>query len=370
VNRPSSRAGSDRWVLVTDGGHGASRDCVAAVRALHTAGFRAAVTVSRRTPLARPSRYAERWIDVPGVLQPGYRGAIQAEVERHPYVTVLPASEPAFLALTVPTPELVDKAVLYEAARRAGLAVPPWRSCGSPEEIRAAAMEFGYPVVVKPVVRHSAAAFVSDPARLEGAVFAAGPTIVQKYLSDGLRAISGVLRGGRPAAVVHERWLRIWPRRCGLASAAVTTAPDLETEARLLDLLRGYEGIFVAQLAGAHLIDLNLRVGSTHALAVAAGTNLVGIHCDLASGAHAPERPLRSREGVRFRWLEGDLRSLSSAVLAGDEGPVSAGRDFLGLRPSAHGTESLSDPGPMLSRALLAAARAPARLGSRIRGDG
>lgn len=370
MSRATVGAGSDRWVLVTDGGHGASRDCVAAVRALHAAGFRVAVTVSRRTPLARPSRYAERRIDVPGVLEPGFVGAIQAEVERHPYVTVLPASEPALLALPVSTPALVDKAALYEAARRSGLGVPPWRSCGSREELGAAARELGYPVIVKPVVRLSTAVFVSDSTGLDRAAAAGGAMIVQKYLSDGLRAISGVVKGGRLAAVVHERWLRIWPRRCGLASAAVTTAPDLETEARLLDLLAGYEGIFVAQLAGAHLIDLNLRVGSTHALALAAGVNLVGIHCDLAAGAHPPPRPLRSREGVRFRWLEGDLRSVASAVLAGEEGPLTAGRDYLGLRPSAHGTESLRDPGPMLSRILLAAARAPAKLVSRGRTDG
>ena len=126
----------------------ASRDSVAAVRALHAAGFRVAVAVSRRTPLARPSRYAERRIDVPDVLDPGYERAIRAEVERHPYVTVLPASEPALLALSGTAHELVDKASLYEAARRSGLAVPPWRSCGSREEIQAAAREFGYPVIV------------------------------------------------------------------------------------------------------------------------------------------------------------------------------------------------------------------------------
>lgn len=369
MNR-SAIAGSDRWVLVTDGGHGASRDCVGAVRALHTAGFRVAVTVSRRTPLARPSRYAERRIDVPDVQEPGYLGAIQAEVERHPYVTVLPASEAAFLALSISVPDLVDKAALYEAARRSGLAVPPWRSCASREEIRAAAREFGFPVIVKPVVRHSTAAFVSDETGLDRAASAGGAMIVQKYLSDGLRAISGVMQGGRPVAVVHERWLRIWPRRCGLASAAVTTAPDLTTEARLLDMLGGYEGIFVAQLAGDHLIDLNLRVGSTHSLAVAAGVNLVGIHCGLAAGAHAPQRPFRTREGVRFRWLEGDLRSLASAVLAGEEEPVSAGRRFFGLRPSAHGPESLRDPGPMLSRIMLAAARGPSKFVSRVRPGG
>ena len=360
------RYSSDRWVLVTDGGHGGSRDCVAAVRAAEAAGFRTAVTVSRRTPLARPSRYASRRIDVPGVEDPGYAGAIRAELERHPYVTVLPASEAALLALGVTLPDLVDKSTLYDAARRSGLGVPPWRSCADREEMRAAAREFGPPVIVKPVIRNSTAAFVAAEAGLDRLPDADGPMIVQKYLADDLRAVSGVLRGGRLAGIVHERWLRIWPRRCGLASAAITTAPDQETEDRLLEMLREYEGIFCAQLAGAHLIDLNLRVGSTHPLAVAAGVNLVGIHCELAAGAPVPARPRRPREGVRFRWLEGDLRSLASSLLAGEVGPVESGRLFFGLRPSAHGSESIRDPGPMLSRGLLAATRAPSKLLSRV----
>ncbi|CAL9435603.1 ATP-grasp domain-containing protein [Streptomyces sp. R1] len=44
-----------------------------------------------------------------------------------------------------------DKTVMKETLSRAGLRVPRWASCRTEEQILAAAGEFGYPVIVKPV---------------------------------------------------------------------------------------------------------------------------------------------------------------------------------------------------------------------------
>jgi hypothetical protein len=44
-----------------------------------------------------------------------------------------------------------DKTVMKETLSRAGLRVPRWASCRSREQVLAAAEEFGYPVIVKPV---------------------------------------------------------------------------------------------------------------------------------------------------------------------------------------------------------------------------
>ncbi|MEU6535256.1 ATP-grasp domain-containing protein [Streptomyces sp. NPDC047000] len=44
-----------------------------------------------------------------------------------------------------------DKTVMKERVSRAGLRVPRWASCRTEEQILAAAEEFGYPVIVKPV---------------------------------------------------------------------------------------------------------------------------------------------------------------------------------------------------------------------------
>ena len=354
-----------RWVLVTDGERGASRDCVAAVRALEAAGYRAAVTTSHESLLRLPSRYARRRVPVPGVREAGYAEAVRAELSRDCYLTVLPASEDSLVALGGGLPHLIDKARLYEAAERAGIRTPPTRVFSDKEAALAAAGELEYPVVVKPVIRSSPAAFVERPERFEAALSIDGPVVVQRFMTESLRAVGGVIWRGRLVAAVHERWLRIWPLRCGLACAATTVPPDTRLEQRLAELMRGYEGIFCAQLAGPHLIDLNLRIYSSHPLAIAAGLNLVGVWCDLLRGDPAPDLPLRGRAGVFYRWLEADVRHVLTGLRRRDISPLGAVKALRPRRSAAHSTESLTDPGPMISRLLLAAARVPGKLSRR-----
>ena len=171
--------------------------------------------------------------------------------------------------------------------------------------------------------------------------------MVQPYIT-GLNAISGVVWEGRLVAAVHERWFRIWKYRCGVSSAAETVPVDPVREEQMLALLQGYQGYFHAQFAGPYLIDLNLRVHTSHPMAMAAGVNLVGAYCDLLRGEDVPT--MRARPGVRYRWLEGDLRHLAKAVRLRE---MSLGSALSALRPrrgTAHSTESLTDPLPMMSR--------------------
>jgi len=120
-------------------------------------------------------------------------------------------------------------------------------------------------------------------------------------------------------------------------------------------LLEGYEGYFHAQFAGPYLLDLNLRVHTSHPLAVAAGVNLVGIYCDLLRGEEVS--PVRGRPAVFFRWLEGDVRHLVKAVRVGRMSAGQALRELAPRRGTVHSTESLSDPGPMFNRLWYAARR-------------
>ncbi|MGH2678726.1 MAG: hypothetical protein ACRDHB_10260, partial [Actinomycetota bacterium] len=112
--------------------------------------------------------------------------------------------------------------------------------------------------------------------------------MVQPFLDEPLRAVSGVMWREELIAAAHERWIRIWPRDCGLASAAVTVEPEADLEDRLTRLLQGYEGLFCVQLAGPHLLDVNLRVHSSLPLGIAAGVNMVAIYCDLLRGEVVP----------------------------------------------------------------------------------
>lgn len=66
---------------------------------------------------------------------------------------------------------------------------------------------------------------------------------------------------------------------------------------------------------------------------------------------------MRGRPGVFFRWLEGDVRHLLKAVRVGQMSAEQALRELAPRRGTAHSTESLSDPGPMVNRLWYATRR-------------
>jgi predicted ATP-grasp superfamily ATP-dependent carboligase len=288
------------------------------------------------------------------VGEPGYGHAVRAELASRPYLTVLAASDAALLALGAPVRHLVDKSELADGAGLAGLAVPPTRVFASRNELLDA-RDLEFPSVLKPRISTYPARLVTSRAELTTAIGGDGPFVMQSYVGENLRAAAGVLWGGRLVAAVHQRYLRTWPARCGTACAALTVEPDVDLERLLLRLLQGYQGIFQAQLAGDRLLDLNPRVYGSLPLAVAAGANLPVVYCDLLSGKEVPT--VRARPGVFFRWIEGDLRHLAWAVRGGHVGFVSALWMLRPHRESAHSTESLRDPMPMVARVRHALTR-------------
>lgn len=344
------------WVLLSDGGTGGSRDCVVAARGLATGGYRVAVTVSHPTRLHPPSRHCARRIETPAAWEPGYAQAVSRELEAGDYVSVVPASEEALVALGLGHPRVAGKGALEAAAHEAGISTPESRRFASSEEVRTAAPDLPYPCVVKPDARRYHAFRADDADALVRRLPDDGAVVIQPFLSSGLRAIAGVMWRDRLVAAVHERWLRIWPPDCGLASAAVTVAPDRDLEARLEALMEGYEGLFCAQLAGDDLFDLNLRIHSSHGLAVAAGANLVALYCDLIRGEEVAE--VRARPGYFYRWLEADVRHVAGALRAGHMSGGSALRALAPRLGAAHSIESLTDPGPLIARLTYSIGRA------------
>jgi CelD/BcsL family acetyltransferase involved in cellulose biosynthesis len=342
-------------VLVTDAGDAQARSALAAVRALAAAGYTPAVARSGPYSLAAASRFCRRIVDVPSADDPGFRAALDAELQSGSYLAILPSSDAALLGVEARVEDLVNKERIAERARGAGVPTPPTEVFHSAEEALDRRRDIQFPVVVKPATRRSAipapAYLARAPQDLSLAREWGGPLLIQAYLREEIHAVCGVVWQGRLRASVHQRYLRTWPRDCGTSSAAVTIEPDIDLEERLLAILAGYDGIFQAQLAGPYLLDLNPRVYGSLPLAVAAGANLVGAYCGLLRGKEPP--PLRARPGVFYRWLEGDVRSLWTAVRGGEMPAFSALRE---LRPrrSAHSTESVRDPRPALVRALYA----------------
>ena len=342
-------------VLVSDNADGCSRSAVVAVRALAAAGYRPVVAVTGGRSAAGASRSSAGLLRLPDAGSPGYRAAVQAYLAAHPGAVVLAASDAVLVALDQPGAELVDKAVLPKRAAAAGLDVPETRQFDGIDHLRSAAGELDYPVIIKAAVKTGSTDTTRKvdsarelPAALVGM---SGPLVVQPFARGTMRAVCGVIHDGRLLAAVHQDYVRIWPPDAGTASAAVTTAPDRDLEAKVVELLAGHDGVFQVQLVGDQVIDVNPRVYGSLGLAVSAGANLPAIACRAASG-ECPHEVVRGRPGVRYRWLEGDLRRLLHDVRTGALPPGAALRALRPHRGTAHSVESLRDPGPLLVRLL------------------
>jgi hypothetical protein len=353
------------WVLISEGGSGESRAAVAAVRALATEGYKPAVTVSGDLSLAGSSRYCARRVPVPPASSApqAYAEAIRRELEAGEYLTVLPASDPAILALGLPVRHLLDKVACAAAAECVGLRVPPNRVFDSAQELLDAARKLTYPLVVKPDVKRHTAIRARSAQELADrlAPWARGPgrLVVQPYISDDLRGLVGLIWHGELMSAMHMGYRRIWPLPCGTVAAAETIAPDLELEERLTRLLSGYDGLFHADIAGEYLLDVNPRVHATLPLALAAGINPVARYCDLLRGRTVARA--RSRPGVFFRWVEGDVRSIWRSLRERRLTWRVALRALAPRRGTVYSYESWRDPGPLLTRTRYLARRVASR---------
>ena len=338
------------WVLVSEGGYGGSRAAVAAVRALAGAGYRAAVTETSGRSLAGASRACARRVTVPRVQGDGaaYAAAVRAELETRPYVTTFFATDAALLAVDAPVRHLLDKATSAELARAAGLEPPPTQVFESGAQLLSAASQLRYPVIVKPALKLSTARFVDGTVTLERAAGAVdGRVLVQPVIDGEFHGLSGLAYQGRLVATMHTRYVRMWPQPCGTVAAAETVPPDDDLEARVAHLLRDYDGPFHLDFAGRYLLDVNPRIHATLPLAIRGGANLVAMYCDLLQGRSVPS--VRVAPGLRFRWLEGDLRTLLWNARRGTPVRSTLGA-LLPRRGTVHSFATIRDPGPAVAR--------------------
>lgn len=363
-------------VIVTDGeGVGT----LAAVRALRSAGY------AVWTAAQHPHAYAARSRAVMGTVptrdprrdQDGFASDLAREAARLGAAVVLPGSEIALLALThnvgafpdavtlgVCKPDVVrratDKSALAEHAAAAGLIPPPTAVVRA---TKIDAREVSLPAVVKPLrsemlvggaFRHTSARRIETSTELRSAVrnLPGCVGLVQPYLPGRLIAVSGIFWDGEMICAIHQSSSRIWPVDCGTISYAETVSPDRRLErgtARLL-LNLGWRGLFQLQFIESaghmYLIDLNPRIYTSLALAVAAGVNLPAIWVDLLLG-HKPSTIDGYRVGVRYRHEEHDPRSLLAALKERRIGTVLHGA--LPHRRTTHAVFKLEDPTPLLT---------------------
>lgn len=371
----------------------ASRGTLAAARSLARAGWDVGVGRPRGHSLAAGSSAVRLDVELPspqdGLDQ--YLDSVARFVTTDGYDLVLAAGDAELLALSagreripavVPHPEYgalvtaLDKLRLHEAALEAGLSSPDTEEDVASDTV-ADWLRSG-PVVVKPrlhwdperpaiALRVNArlATSVSDIRRLDRSVTAAGGTAVaQRFVPGRLIAYAAVRDGTTCVAQVQQRALHTWPDPVGVSARAVTEPVDEELAAatnRLLDQL-GISGLaelqFLVDDQGRHhLIDLNARFYGSLQLAVSAGSDLPRIWADVALGRHHVDaQPVTARPGVRYQWLEGDLRRSA------------ARRDVRGLADclrfatvAHHSVWSSRDPRPGLSQVAELGRRARQR---------
>lgn len=340
-------------MLVADDGEENSRSALAAVRALGVAGYRPIVTLATTQSLASRSRWCADVIRVPlGGAALWSEDLIQAMEAINP-LTVIPASDAAISALKLPGAPLLDKRTVHSRARSAGLRVPDEQAFESKRDLLDNADQLPYPIVVKPVIRRSfhesSSVRIDHQRQLELAPD--GAVVVQPFLSGSITSFNGVVKGGRWLAAVHQRYERVWPPQCGASSAAVTTPHDERLEEKLLPLVSGHEGIIEVEFADGHVIDVNPRAYGSLPLAVKAGANLPAVWCAVTRGEQCPERPVRAAPGVRYRWLDADVRSITAQVKGRGMTIPSALRALTPRAGTAHSIEDWRDPAPMLLRA-------------------
>jgi predicted ATP-grasp superfamily ATP-dependent carboligase len=315
-----------------------ARASLAAARALAADGWTVGIGAPRPDGLAAASRRSSAFHPVPRPEDgaEAFAAALGDAVRAGGYDVVFASSDVDVLALSaardaiaaaVPYPphavlrRALDKLQLTRAAERAGLRVP--RTAEDPADLPAT------PVVVKERIHGDLAA--GGPARTTGTDIAGdrdaaraglaalatggGAGFVQEIVRGRLVALTVLCdRGPRLVARVQQEALRVWPGDAGTSARARTVRIDEELAAGVERLLSdlGWFGLAQLQFLATpgetpRLIDLNPRFYGSLALAVAAGVNLPALWARLATGRAVPARS-DAAAGVRYQWLEADLR--------------------------------------------------------------
>jgi predicted ATP-grasp superfamily ATP-dependent carboligase len=214
-----------------------------------------------------------------------------------------------------------DKRLTYELAEQLGVAYPRTAYPQTPDE--AAAVDVGFPAIVKPSVkesfnrltaakawrvdsrselveRHAEACTLVDPATL----------MVQELVpggGEGQFSFAVLCADGDPVASVTARRTRQYPADFGRASTYVETvecAELVEPSLRLLRELR-FDGLIEVEFKRdprdgvLKLLDMNPRVWGWHTLCGRAGVDFPHLLWLLVSGEPVPQT--RARSGVG--WL-------------------------------------------------------------------
>ena len=272
--------------------------------------------------------------------------------------------------MPVPEPQrlqkMLDKRLLLASGREAGFDVPDGTVCETTDQIRAAALMLGWPLVLKPItsaetgrdgrLRRANTAVVTRDDLKSRLAEPVGPVLVQRYLPGRVVSIGGVVMGGRLLGIAVSRYLRTWPPQAGAACCSETIDAPKGLIDRALAVIEqmGCQGLFELEVLEHDgrlvMLDLNPRPYGSLALAIGAGANLPALWCGALLG-ETPVGTVAARPGVRYRWEDAELRHAIHDLRA--RRPPDARPRSGTVHPYAH----MTDPGPLVARAVELAAR-------------
>jgi predicted ATP-grasp superfamily ATP-dependent carboligase len=304
----------------------------------------------------------------PRALLPTRDGTIEAlrrrrtEIEREAALALAPES-----ALEI----AVSKERTLALAARLGIPVPISVPIMDPGEVAAAAGQTGFPAVVKPVQswvqsprggRRLSSVLVidADEARLaaEEATRIGGQVVLQQWLQGSREAVSLFFVDGKIRARFAQVARRMLPPLGGssVVRESIPLPRDLTQAAEELVRAAGLEGYseieFRRDTAGSpFLMEANPRLSASVEVAVRAGVDFPGLLYAWAAGLPLPAFS-GYREGVRMRWLGGDIKWLRQTLQQRGRPevlrPGQALRVFAGdcFVPYAYDYVTLRDPAP------------------------
>jgi predicted ATP-grasp superfamily ATP-dependent carboligase len=377
-------------VLVLDG---ETAQALACVRSLGRAGHPVVVASQRRFPLAAWSRYCRASVRLAGESVAAF-AALRAWAVSQGVRIVFPmteracvlcnlerdAWESAGITLGCAPPDMVlqafDKVRTLDAARGAGVATPPTRLPRSLAEAQAAALELGFPCVVKSRFSNGwtgagflpdlGPGYAKDPDELAAVVEARRQgehwPIIQGFVPGRGKGVFALFDHGRPIAwFAHERLRDVRPSGSGssLRRSAPLEPRLREPAERLLAAMRWHGPVMVEfrddGVQAPFLMEVNGRFWGSLQLAVAAGADFPRWWAELLTG-HPVAGETGYAAGVTVRWVWGDVKRFLY-ILAG------APPGYPGRYPTiGQGLRELLGPQPpgTLSEAWQAGDRWPA----------
>ncbi len=332
-------------ILVLDANQ---RSALAVIRSMGRRGMHVIAGDQVSAPLGGASRYAAATVQYanPAEHPTQFAEQVATLVRRLDIAMVMPATDLTTMLL-VSQPEVIhparlaappassyealtDKRALIELARKVDVAVPDTRVTRSRAEIRDAAEEFGYPLVLKPArsrylradrVVATSVRIVNSASELAQALDALPwlddmPCLAQQFIPGHGAGIFALWGPQGPVAWFAHKRLREKPPSGGVSVLSESVDVDSVMQGMATRLLSASRWLGVAMIefrvtdAGVpYLMEVNGRFWGSLQLAIDSGIDFPWLLYQLITGAMpaAPQPYARQR---RLRWLLGDLDNL------------------------------------------------------------